>query len=236
MSLIHDLRDLAVSIRTDEQAAGFFVWKDVPFTDFNRQIVEPGTNPDFPSGALGIYSDDDFYAVASLPYRFKDLSCAEIVATLWPEIENPVILPDHGDYWWTAQRDDKLEVPGEPWEMWFVESARGAIPDNVALQTPHCVPEADSDGRPAKYDAVRWRTCATEEEALKARSSIGGSVYREDFENLSIEIRHWDQGVRTIIHKLGVDPEKFTIIETPKETDIYKRLGLTDTALERENT
>lgn len=220
MSLIHDLRDLAVLIRRDEPTSGFFVWKDVPHRDFNRQIVEPDTNPDFPSGALGIYSDGDFEEVAALPHRFKDLSCAEIVATLWPEIDNPVILPDHGDYWWTAQSDDKLEVPGEPWEMWFVESTHGA----------------EADDHPLKYDAVRWRTCATEEEALKARSSIGGSVYREDFENLSIEIRHWDQGVRTIIHKLGVDPEKFKIIETPKEPNIYKRLGLTDPTAEKETT
>jgi hypothetical protein len=120
--------------------------------------------------------------------------------------------------------------------MWFVESSSKSIPDKEAIQTRHFTPEVISGGGKIRYEAVRWRTCATEDEALKARSNFGGSVYKEDLDNLSIEIRHWDQGVRTVIHKLDVDLEKFKIIDTPKETDIYKRLGLTDATKDKGKT
>lgn len=208
MSLIHDLRDLAASIRTDEQKTGFFVWNDVPFNDFNRQIIEPGDDAAFPSGLLNIYGDEDYYIVASLPYRFKELSCADIIPILWPEIENPIFLPDHGDYWWTAKANHNLEVPGEPWELWFFE-------DN---------------------NSHRWSTCETEEKALKARSNIGGSVYKEDFDKLSVEIRCWEKGIRRTIHKIGLDPEKFNLIEKPDEPCIYKHLGLSELTEEKETS
>ena len=228
MSLKLELIDLAVAIRTDDSdATGYFVAKDHHFTDFNRQIVEPGEDENFPDGALGIYVDDDYYAVAALPYKYKALSCAEIVASLWPEIENPTILPDHGDYWWTAQRDLSLEVPGEPWELWFVETET-AIPNQIAMQVPHFTPEADENGRPVQQEEIRWRTCKTEQEALAARSKIGGTGYVEDFQNLGFEVRHWKDGVRTTVHVLPLDLDRFTLVDRPKnhEADIYKRLGL----------
>lgn len=227
MSLKWELTDLAVAIRTDdEDATGYFVAKDHDFIDFNKEIVEPGENANYPHGALSINADDDFYSVAVIPYKFEEMSCADIVAILWPDIENPVIRPDHGDYWWTAQRDSSLEVPGEPWELWFVETAPKKISNKIAMQVPHFTPETGEDGYPVGYDAIRWRTCNTMEEAVEARSSIGGTVYKEDFENIGFEIRHWHDGVRTTVRTLDVNPEKFQIVDRPKEPNIYNRLGL----------
>ena len=68
-----------------------------PFDDFNREIILPGTNETFPDGALGIRADDDFWAVAVLPLEFKEAPLADIVGTLWPNIKNPVLNPDHHD-------------------------------------------------------------------------------------------------------------------------------------------
>ncbi len=58
----------------------------LPFHDFNKEIVLPGTNDSFPDGAIGIRVDDNFFEVAALPYTYLSLSVKEIVSMLWPEI------------------------------------------------------------------------------------------------------------------------------------------------------
>lgn len=62
----------------------FWYEKQPPFDDFSKEIVEPGTNETFPNGAVGIRVDDDFWAVAALPYEYKDTPIEEIVAEYWP--------------------------------------------------------------------------------------------------------------------------------------------------------
>lgn len=89
------------------------------FRDVNREVVAPGQEDEAPEGGVGIRGDWDFWILAYLPYRFRNLSCAEIAGAIWPEHASTLeFLPDTGDYWWTAQSDDSLEVPGEPYEVW----------------------------------------------------------------------------------------------------------------------
>jgi hypothetical protein len=55
------------------------------YCDFCKEIVPPGSSDIFPDGVVGIRVDTDFWAVAALPYRFRDLPTPVIVAELWPE-------------------------------------------------------------------------------------------------------------------------------------------------------
>lgn len=69
--------------------------EDVPGHDFNREIVHPGENPEFPDGAVGIRIDDDFWTVAALPYdEFRRCTIEELVAVLWPKIDDASFGPD----------------------------------------------------------------------------------------------------------------------------------------------
>lgn len=69
----------------------------LPGFDFNREIVEPGTNERFPEGAIGIRVDGDFWTVAVLPYSYKDTPLRDIVAELWPQyLEQATFEPDSG--------------------------------------------------------------------------------------------------------------------------------------------
>lgn len=72
----------------------FWFSKEIPFNDFNREIVHPGVMKKYPSGVLGIRTDGDFWSCAVLPYRFKDLPVERIVAILWPEVQDPEFGPD----------------------------------------------------------------------------------------------------------------------------------------------
>ena len=60
---------------------------EVPFWDFNREIIPAGVLSLFPNGAIGIRVDDDFWAVAALPpENYRDVPIQKIVAELWPEL------------------------------------------------------------------------------------------------------------------------------------------------------
>lgn len=58
---------------------------NLPGTDFCREMCPPGSNENFPEGAVGIYVDDDFWSVAALPWSYKDTPLQDIVAELWPD-------------------------------------------------------------------------------------------------------------------------------------------------------
>ena len=74
------------------------------FWDFTREVIKPNT--EFPDGAIGIRVDDDFWAVAVLPYQFKDISLKTIVRVFWPEVERPSFHPDSGT--WRQMMDNKI--------------------------------------------------------------------------------------------------------------------------------
>lgn len=78
--------------------------KELPWRDFNRELIPPGTDKDFPDGAVLINMDDDFWVAAILPWEpYHNLTAGEIVEELWPEIHaNSTFKPDHGDPYWEA--------------------------------------------------------------------------------------------------------------------------------------
>jgi hypothetical protein len=144
---------------------------DLPAHNFNREIVSPGEDDKAPDGCLRVMSDSNFYEIANLPFRFTALSCAEIVSALWPDIEQPAIYPDHGDYWWTAISDPNLEVPGQPFELWFHTRQGGSITDSM------------------RFDAF-----ATEQEAVEIEAK-GKTGAPEGSEPL-FEVKVWRDGER----------------------------------------
>ena len=77
----------------------YYVAENPPFTDFNREIVQPGENDVFPSGALGIRCDDDFWAVAALPLKYRDVPLPDLVRELWPDLADEATYgPDSGSH------------------------------------------------------------------------------------------------------------------------------------------
>ena len=90
----------------------------LPGHDFCREIVEPGTNETFPDGAVGIRVDDDFWAVAALPYEFKNQGLREIVKELWPwpACAGAIYCADSGTL---GQRIEQLEA-----QVWRLEKER----------------------------------------------------------------------------------------------------------------
>ena len=66
------------------------------FNDFTKEVIEPGNNPAFPDGAVGLRVDDDFWIAAALPYEYRTRPTEEIVREFWPELGNDfVVCPDH---------------------------------------------------------------------------------------------------------------------------------------------
>jgi hypothetical protein len=172
--LFSRLRDFAVTFDAlpEDAEADHWYSQELPSHDFNREIVKPGKNPDAPEGCVRIMSDTDFYEVANLPYQFERLSCADVVSVLWPDVPNPKIYPDHGDYWWTAISDESLEVPGEPFELWMHYRN-----DDVVTES------------------MRFGTLATEQQAIEREVEVRSSA-SEGTEAL-YEIRTWKDGVRS---------------------------------------
>jgi hypothetical protein len=59
--------------------------EEMPFHDFNKEIVAPGLLPMFPNGAIGIRVDDDFWSIAALPYdQYLNVPIQDIVKEFWP--------------------------------------------------------------------------------------------------------------------------------------------------------
>ena len=77
-----------------EAGDGYEVADSVPTWDFNREIYPPGEHPKFPNGVVGIRTDDDFWAVATLPYAYLETPLADLVKALWPDVTDPRFEPD----------------------------------------------------------------------------------------------------------------------------------------------
>lgn len=193
-SLLAGLREFALAYDGLPDDAEVDHWysqdhQQLPGHDFNREIVGPGENEDAPDGCVKIMCDVDFYEVANLPFRFKELSCADVVSVLWPDIKSPTIYPDHGDHWWTAIYDESMEVPGQPVELWFHFRENGAI-----------------------TETMRFEAFATEDEALRGEAK-GESHITEGSEAL-FEIRVWKDGVRV---EGDLRPRSRVVYSPPRE-------------------
>ena len=80
-----------------EKPYGAVTFEELPFWDFNREIVPPGSSETFPNGAIGVRVDDDFWVVAALPYQeYLNVPIEAIVARLWPECVEATFGPDSG--------------------------------------------------------------------------------------------------------------------------------------------
>lgn len=106
--------------------------KSLPGLDFNREIVEPGTDPKVPEGGIGIRVDDDFWAVAFLPHaEYKDRSLQDIVAELWPTYASQATYaPDHGS---VEQKLHRARITAER----EAERAENAERELSALRAEH---------------------------------------------------------------------------------------------------
>ena len=94
-----------ISYEDSETDCSYSYSKDVYFTDFNKEILEPVIDKELLSsssipeslekGMLVIRYDDNFFVGAKLPYEYKDLSVQDIVKVLWPNHYNDAtFLPD----------------------------------------------------------------------------------------------------------------------------------------------
>jgi hypothetical protein len=62
-----------------------------PFKDFTKTIGAPGTLDHLPEGGIGIYTDDNFWPLAFLPYEYKDIDIKDLVEVLWPHLTEGAI-------------------------------------------------------------------------------------------------------------------------------------------------
>lgn len=81
--------------------------KDLPACDVCREIIEPNTNEKFPLGAVGLRVDDDWWAVAVLPYEYKSWELKDILKDLWPLEYRFTCHPDSGSQ---EQTFNRLEI------------------------------------------------------------------------------------------------------------------------------
>jgi hypothetical protein len=59
-----------------------------PGYDFTKEVIPPGANAKYPNGVVGLRVDDDFWAVAAVPYSFRYLPTGTLVRKLWPQMRN----------------------------------------------------------------------------------------------------------------------------------------------------
>lgn len=86
-SLAEELREWAKTHERDTRRGTLYWWSmSLPTLDINRELLYPGTHTKFPEGAVGVRTDDDFFAVAVLPWKFLPLSTLSIVEILWPSV------------------------------------------------------------------------------------------------------------------------------------------------------
>lgn len=98
--LVAFLKTMEIGPKGCPQIESYWVAPDPGYRDFNREVIAP--NDDCPEGMIGIRTDDNFYIVATLPYRFLALTCEEIVAILWPNIVEESLFHNDADdekYW-----------------------------------------------------------------------------------------------------------------------------------------
>lgn len=76
----------------------------------NREIIEPGTNGTFLNGAVGFRFDEDFFAFAALPFRFRKIPVEKVMSILFPDrpVSEYEFLPDSGSPEMEARMEELL--------------------------------------------------------------------------------------------------------------------------------
>ena len=81
---------------------------DIPIAnDFNWELKSPEMDSKFPDGLAGIRMDENFYMLATIPYKFKELDLEEVVRYLHPSLEGEEITVTKTVIDWT----DPYELP-----------------------------------------------------------------------------------------------------------------------------
>lgn len=159
---IEDFKEFVSKLRLNKKKTELkkFPWQvDVkhPFNDFCKEIVEPGLNKFFPRGAIGIRGDSDFFGLAALPYRFKDLTTQEIVSVLWPDKVDPMFLPDTDDEYWESSWDQDKEVKGFPVEIWLHAPSQSLRVDTARSYADAAKGLYFSTSSETEYEIMEWK-------------------------------------------------------------------------------
>lgn len=120
----------------------------LPGIDFNRELILPGTNETFPDGAVGVRVDDDFWAVAALPWdEYNQKPIEEIVREFWADYEHEAqFCPDSGTVEQKLYQYEKWAVNEENFrrtierEYMKVKKER----DRLKAERPNLVPTTTS--------------------------------------------------------------------------------------------
>lgn len=94
------------------------IWKNPPWNDFTREVIEPGytVTPEagpqitYHDGAIVIRGDVNFWVTAVLPRHFEVIPFPDVVKLIWPDIDTPTIYPDDGDIYWDAIDNQDMRV------------------------------------------------------------------------------------------------------------------------------
>lgn len=62
----------------------------------NREITPPKTHGAYLSGAVRLMFDEDFFAFAVFPYAFREIPLADMLAVMFPDVDDWQFLPDSG--------------------------------------------------------------------------------------------------------------------------------------------
>jgi hypothetical protein len=90
------LKDLLPTLEPTKAGSIFYVDRTCPYTDYCKEVSKPGENANYADGVTALRVDDDFWAVVTLPYEFKDLATKDIVDIVFPDAKDPTYEPDSG--------------------------------------------------------------------------------------------------------------------------------------------
>lgn len=62
----------------------------------NREITPPKTHGAYLNGAVRLMFDEDFFAFAVFPYAFREIPLADMLAVMFPDVNDWQFLPDSG--------------------------------------------------------------------------------------------------------------------------------------------
>lgn len=107
---------------------------------------------------VGIRTDEDFWSVAALPYRYRTIPLKDIVAKFWPYIKMPVLL-----------EDSKCWRTSKPWARYgesrthIVEDSTPFTAEDRAKLVEEATLNRDQEIRTYRLNKERkgWKPCLT---------------------------------------------------------------------------
>lgn len=192
----------------------WFTSEELPGLDFNREIVEPGKNEKWPDGVLAIRADGDFWVVAAIPLKYRNVPFEHVIKALWPQYaEEAEVTPDSGsleqevyfakemakreklraDHYWAAIKDREREI----------SRLRRDRPDAVELPTSRYKAECNYFIRQYQHLLI---ACAHEHEPRADKPGICGKCGLSASDR--IHMRHYIE-----LHDKGYEPSEKHLTE-----------------------